>query len=94
MSENSSGPTARPWWVRLAIPAAEAKRRHVLRNAIVLTVLTAIWGAVMIALAFMDGSNLHPYRWWVVGFFTTAAVAFVAEFLAIRWTDQAGLWQR
>jgi hypothetical protein len=73
---------------------ASAKRRDVLRNTVVMSVLAGLWGAAMIGLAFMKGSSLYPYRWLVLGFFVVVGVAMVAERRAIRWTDCAGLWQR
>ena len=97
-ASRTSGPTptgglTRPWWVELMIPVASAKRGDVLRNACVLSVLTGVWCISMMISAFMKGSELFPYRWWVVTFFAAAAAGFVVEFRAIRWMDRAGTWQ-
>ena len=94
MADDTGRQPTRPWWVRLAIPAASAKRRDVLRNTIVMCVLGGLWGAAMIGGAFMEASSLYPYRWWVLGFFVVVGVAMLAEIQAIRWTDRAGIWQR
>jgi hypothetical protein len=95
VEDGTSAAPHRPRWVRLAIPVATAKRRDVLRNAVTMTVLTVLWAAPTIALAFVDeGSRLHSLRWWVLAFFALAGVGLGAEFRAIRWTDRAGLWQR
>lgn len=92
--EKKTDSPVRPWWVRLAIPATSAERRHVMRNVIVMSVLGSLWGASMIALAFMEGSNLYPYRFWILAFFVVAAIGSTIEFMAIRWTDRAGLWPK
>jgi hypothetical protein len=94
MGEKTSDQATRPWWVRMAIPVASANRRVVVRNTIVMSVLFGISGATMIARAFIEGGDLHPYRWWVLAFFALVAVGMSSEFKAIRWTDRAGLWQR
>jgi hypothetical protein len=94
MAEEIREQPARPWWVRLCIPIASAKRRDVRRNTVVMSVLTAMCGAPAIALAFIEGSSLFPYRVWVVVFFVLATVGLILEFRAIRWTDRAGGWQR
>ena len=94
MPDHLGNSPTRPWWVRLAIPAASARRRDVLRNTIIMSALGGLWGAVMIVLAFMDVSGLYAYRWFILAFFATAWISLLAEFLAIRWTDRAGLWQQ
>jgi hypothetical protein len=58
-----------PWWVRSLFPQGIAQRRYVLRNFWIYAGISTLLGIVFGLGAFLPGSDLHPYRWWVLGVF-------------------------
>jgi hypothetical protein len=60
MPDETKGQVKRPWWVRVANPLGSARRRNVLLKTILLGVLNLFWATCIIALAFIEGSKLHP----------------------------------
>jgi hypothetical protein len=94
MSTQAANKPRRPWWVRLAIPLASAKRRDAWLKLFLVTVPFAVLFGFLATVSFILGASSYPYRWGVVALFVLAVVEIGIEVAAIRWTNQARAWQR
>ena len=90
MLTDPSTPPGRPWWVHAAIPSHTLTRRAVVRGTLGTLALVGLCGALFTARTFEQ----HPQRWWSLAFFAVVVVGLGGwQYLAIRWTDRAGLWR-
>ena len=81
-----------PRWVRCTFPLGLGPRSDRIRSFWYYVIAFIVFAVFVGLPAFIFNGDLHPFRWWILGFFVFVFLGFCWERRVIRWLDRHKKW--